>query len=265
MNDFYQRVVSSDDENYLDSYNGSVTDFGGLMSEGAYCVVSDDGSTADLDMDMLDIVDYDDSDVWSVTDFSSCSSDADVEDDCDFNMISVVDREMYLYGRCLCLLCPVGTTDLRILRNRSVDELRMDHSRTITWDPGIADSRSILVCYDCLCLMALFRTVMYLVLYWTGRIVWTGPDEGPGQSMASMEQYLSGLYPPCVVDWLSNDATEIKAFDRFFVINVDGNNSDPRCACVCVLRRGAVRWTVLIGRAWTARLTSRPGKTGSAI
>ena len=68
MNDFYQRVVSSDDENYLDSDNGSVADFDSSMSEGAYCVVSDDGSAADLDMDMLDIVDYDDSDVWSVTD-----------------------------------------------------------------------------------------------------------------------------------------------------------------------------------------------------
>ena len=107
-------------------------------------------------------------------------------------MISVVDREMYLYGRRLCLLCPVGTADLRILRNGSVDELRMDHSRTVAWDPGIADSRTILVCYDCLCLMALFRTVMHLVHYWTGRIVWTGPDEGPGRSMAWMEQYLSG-------------------------------------------------------------------------
>ena len=31
MNDFYQRVVSSDDENYLDSDNGYVTDFDGSM------------------------------------------------------------------------------------------------------------------------------------------------------------------------------------------------------------------------------------------
>ena len=68
----------------------------------------------------------------------------------DINMISVVDREMYLYGRRLCLLCPVGTADLRILRNGSVDELRMDHSSTVTWDPGIADYRTISVCYDCL-------------------------------------------------------------------------------------------------------------------
>ena len=108
---------------------------------------------------MLDNVDYGDSDAWSVTDFSSCSSDVDVEDDCVLNMISVADREMNVYGRRLCLLCPVGTADLRILRDRSVGDLRMDHSRTVSWDPGIADSRTISVWYDCLCLMALFRTV----------------------------------------------------------------------------------------------------------
>ena len=36
MNDFCQRVVSLNDENYFDLDNGSVTDFDGLMSEGAY-------------------------------------------------------------------------------------------------------------------------------------------------------------------------------------------------------------------------------------
>ena len=220
MNDFYQRVVSSDDENDLDLDNGSVSDFDGTMSEGAYCVVSHDGSAVDLDVDMLDIVDYGDSDAWSVTDFSSCSSGVDVEDDCDFNMISIVDREMYLYGRRLCLMCPVGTADLRILQNGSVDDLRMDHSRTVSWDPGIADSRTISVCYDCLCLMALFRTVVYLAHYWAGRMLWTGPDEGSGRSMAWREQYLPGLYPPCVVDRLPNDATEIKVFDRVSMIHV---------------------------------------------
>ena len=49
---------------------------------------------ADLDVDGLDNVDYDDSDVWSVTDFSNYSSDVDMEDYCVFNMISVVDQEM---------------------------------------------------------------------------------------------------------------------------------------------------------------------------
>ena len=54
MNDFYQRVVSSDDENYEDSDNGSVTDCDGSISEGAYCVGSDDGSAADLYVDILE-------------------------------------------------------------------------------------------------------------------------------------------------------------------------------------------------------------------
>ena len=176
MDNFYQRVVSSDDENYFDSDDGSVTDFDGSMSEGEYCVVSEDGSVANLDGDMLENEDYGDSDVWSVTDLSGCSSDVDGEDDCDFNMISVADREMNIYNRRSCLLCPDGMADLRILRDGSVDDHRMDHSRTGRWDPGIVDSRTISVCYDCLCLM----TLMYLAHYWAMRIVWTEPDEGCG-------------------------------------------------------------------------------------
>ena len=193
MNDFYQRVVSSDDEDYFDSNNGSIMDFDCSMSEGEYCVVSDDGSVADLDWDMLENEDYGDSDVWSVTDLSG----VDEEDDCDLNMISIADREMNISSRRVCLLCPDGMADLRILRDESVDGHRMDHSEGVGWDPGIADSQTLSVCYDCLCLMTLFRTVMYLAHYWAERIVWTEPDEWSGRSMAWREQYLPRLYPPC--------------------------------------------------------------------
>ena len=139
---------------------------------------------------------------------------------------------MSIYSRCLCLLCPVGTVDLRILRDGSVDDHRMDHSRTVSWDPGIADSRALSVCYDCLCLMTLFRTVMYLAHYWAERIVWTGPDEGSGRSMAWREQYLPRLYPPRVVDRLHDVATEIKVLDCVSMIHVDENNSGRWCARV---------------------------------
>ena len=44
-----------------------------------------------------------------------------------------------------------------------MDSQRLDHWRTVSWDPGIADSRALWVCYDCL--MALFRAVMSLVHY----------------------------------------------------------------------------------------------------
>ena len=55
MNDFCQRVVSSDDVNYLDSDNGSGTDLDGSWPDGAYCVVSDDGSATDLNVDMISL------------------------------------------------------------------------------------------------------------------------------------------------------------------------------------------------------------------
>ena len=101
---------------------------------------------------------------------------------------------------------------------------------------------------------------MYLVHYWTRRIVWTGPDEGSGRNRAWMEQYLLGLYPPCVVDWLPNDATEIKAFDRFSMIHVDGNNGGPRCACV----RGVPLKMFSAGRI-SLRLTGCSGRGGGLV
>ena len=97
MNDFYQRVVSSDDENYGDSDNGSAADCDGSISKGAYCVGSDDGSAADLDVDILNI--DDDSDIRSVTDVNSGSSGVDMEDDYDFNRMSVGNSDLHLYDR----------------------------------------------------------------------------------------------------------------------------------------------------------------------
>ena len=85
MDDFYQRVVLSDDGDFFYPDEGSVTDLDSDMSEGEYWIVLDDGSVADLDGDMsveedccdsndrnmLENVDFADSDVWSVTDFDS--------------------------------------------------------------------------------------------------------------------------------------------------------------------------------------------------
>ena len=95
MNEFYQWVVSPDDEDLFETDDGSATDFDMDMSEGEYCVVLDNGSVADLDGDMADeedccdsddrdmLEDCMDSDVWSVTDLDSYRSDVDEEDNCD--------------------------------------------------------------------------------------------------------------------------------------------------------------------------------------
>ena len=54
MDDFYQRVVSWDDEDLFESDDGSVTDLDRDMSEEEYYLDSDHGSVADLDGNMSD-------------------------------------------------------------------------------------------------------------------------------------------------------------------------------------------------------------------
>ena len=64
----------------------------------------------------------------------------------------------------VCLLYPAGE---RRMNNGTVaialEGQRLDHWRTVVWDPGIVGSQALSVCYDYLCLMALFRAVMSLV------------------------------------------------------------------------------------------------------
>ena len=98
-----------------------------------------------------------------------------------------------------CLLYPVCAG---ALKGGSVDSRRLDHWRSVVWDPGIVDSRALLVCYDCLCLMALFQTVMSLVHHWAEWSVWTGTDAGYCRTIAWEKRYLPRLHPPCVVDRL---------------------------------------------------------------
>ena len=33
----------------------------------------------------------------------------------------------------------------------------LDHWRGVAWNPGIVEQQRVLLCYECLCLMALFR------------------------------------------------------------------------------------------------------------
>ena len=62
-------------------------------------------------------------------------------------------------------------------REDYVDIQGLNHWHTVSWDPGVADSRVLTVCYDCLCLIALFRTVMSLSRDWDEVFVWTGHDD----------------------------------------------------------------------------------------
>ena len=129
----------------------------------------------------------------------------------------------------VCLLYHVGAGDLK---GGSVDSRRLDHWHTVIWDPGIVDSRVLSVCYDCLCLMALFLAVMSLVHHWAEWSVWTGTDAEYCRTIAWEERYLPRLHPPCVVDRLCGYSTKIKVPGFVLMLNRDRNISPRRCACM---------------------------------
>ena len=91
MDEFYQRVVSSDDEDFVDSDDGSVTDLDRDMSEEEDFVDSDDGSITDLDRDMSEEENFVDSDDECIADIDRDMSDE--EDCCDADVGSVADLE----------------------------------------------------------------------------------------------------------------------------------------------------------------------------
>ena len=137
--------------------------------------------------------------------------------------IDVTNAALTHYTR-VCLLYPAGTGDFM---GGSVDGRRLDH-----WRTGIVDSRALSVCYDCLCLMALFRAVMSLVHHWAEWSVWTGIDAGYCRTIIWEERYLPLLHPPCVVDRLCGYSTKIKVLGFVFMLNRDRDISPRRCACM---------------------------------
>ena len=61
-------------------------------------------------------------------------------------------------------VCPLYPADVRAVDSGTVecalDCWRLDHWHSVVWDPGIVGSQALSVCYDCLCLMALFWAVI---------------------------------------------------------------------------------------------------------
>ena len=54
----------------------------------------------------------------------------------------------------------------------------LDNWRAIVGDPGMVGQQCLYVCYDCLCLIALFRDAMLLVHDWAALSTWTGTETG---------------------------------------------------------------------------------------
>ena len=108
----------------------------------------------------------------------------------------------------------------------ALDGRRLDHWRTVVWDPGTVGSQALSVGHDCLCLMALFRAVMSLVHDWAEWSVWTGTESGYCRTITWEGGYLPRLRPPCDVDRLCGYKTwQIKAPVVVIMLDRDEDNS----------------------------------------
>ena len=88
----------------------------------------------------------------------------------------------------------------------ALDGRRLDHWHSVVWDPGIVGSQALSVCYDCLCLMTLFRAVMSLVHDWAGGLYGLGVDLGiaeqlPGKEVVCLVCVHAVMWIGCVTMW----------------------------------------------------------------
>ena len=84
--------------------------------------------------------------------------------------VRCVDDNIYMAR--LCLLGRPGMESIMQRKEEYVDIRGWSHRHTVIWNPGVAESRPLTVCYDCLCLISLFRTVMSLSYDWDEVFCW---------------------------------------------------------------------------------------------
>ena len=131
----------------------------------------------------------------------------------------------------------------------------LDHWRGVVWDPGIVGQQCLHVCYDCLCLMALFRAVMLLVHDWAEWSVWTGPESWYCRTITWELGYLRGRHPCYQM------ARQIKGSVVVMMTDRNDNNSLQRCACVCGTSLGVLS----VGRIPIIRVIVRIGSGGGPV
>ena len=89
--------------------------------------------------------------------------------------------------------------------------------------------RCLHVCYDCFCLIALFRDVMILVHDWAALSTWTGTVSGYCRTITWELGCLGSIKPPCDVDrFFGHDEWQIKELEA--VVTASGGDD---IALVC--------------------------------
>ena len=117
----------------------------------------------------------------------------------------------------------------------------LDHWRGVVWGPGIVGQQFLHMCYDCLCLMALFRTMMLVVHDWAAWSLWTGTESGYCRTITWELGYWRSINQLCDVDRLYHlNEWQIKALEVVVITDGNDNNRFQRCTCVRGSSMGAL-------------------------
>ena len=242
-------ISEQDDLSYADI--ASVVDLDSEDSDVDFCFNSDEGSVAELEWNTWDeacALDFQNASGIFPPDSAVIRQAVNIKDNiynmedsghpawdvcCTglvIDMHGYVDRDVYIDRLCL-----LGQYDVNNIMHRNeeyADVRGWSHRHTVSWDPGVAESRPLAVCYDYLCLISLFRTVMSLSYDWDEVFGWIGHDGGYDCSPAGAIEYLPRcLYSPLVMNRMTQYLTQIKVLGWSLVHRETMYTNARRCVC----------------------------------
>ena len=110
----------------------------------------------------------------------------------------------------------------------------LDHWRGVIWNPGIEGQQDICVCYDCLCLMVLFRDVVLLLHMWTNWPAWTRMIPGNYGTIAwelgSLRHLIQYFDVDCLCIKMNQQFKEVQGDVIMPITDRVENNRLQRCA-----------------------------------
>ena len=155
-------ISEQDDLSYADI--ASVVDFDSEDSDVDFCVNSDEGSVAELEWNTWDeacALEFQNASGICPPDSAVVRLAVNIKDNI-YNMengghpawmsvdthgyVGYVDGDVYIDR--LCLLGRSGVENIMQWNEEYVDVRGLSHRHTVSWDPGVAESRPLAVCYD---------------------------------------------------------------------------------------------------------------------
>ena len=144
-----------------------------------------------------------------------------------------VDGDIYLVW--LRLLKRPSRWDIGVWDNDNVNDWSLKHRFTIDWYMDVTDSSPIVVCYDCLCLVYLLRTMRSLFYDGDGAMEWTGHSEADGCALVGNLGYIPRCWcSSLVVNGMTQYLSKFKGPGCGMMLSETMYAGGQRCVCTRV-------------------------------